>query len=79
MIFAFSLGDRVVNHFASLYGLLSMIVWGWRELAGTYDFALPREQDQVAGGRQHDTIYFFCDSGAYLMGILTVAEREVVE
>jgi hypothetical protein len=51
MIFAFSLGDSVVNHFASLCGLFSMIVGGWRgQSAGTYDFALPREQDQVAGG-----------------------------
>jgi hypothetical protein len=57
MIFAFSFGDRVVNHFASLYAEVGRIstqtcsrtVVG-HDTAKTYDFALPREQDQVATG-----------------------------
>ena len=53
MIFAFSLGDRVVNHFASLWRGLqsaqtSSSTMVGHETRNTYYFALPREQDQIA-------------------------------
>lgn len=49
MIFAFSLGERVVNHFASRCGRLTFSCCLLLSVEDTYHFALPRKQDEVAG------------------------------
>ena len=74
MIFAFSLGDKVVNHFARRWTGISWLTGGEYAWQKTYDFALPRQQNQVAAlcqqvgmsGRPRAT---------YLMGIFSREEQ----
>lgn len=54
MILAFSLGESVVNHFASRYGRTSEHARLSAEGACAYHFALPREEDEIAVSRVND-------------------------
>jgi hypothetical protein len=51
MIFAFSLGDNVVNHFANLYAHIVSLQFlaGFKLREGSYHLPLAGEQDEVAG------------------------------
>ena len=72
MILAFSLGDRVVNHFASRCVTISQaqdkLLEGELGLI-TYDFALPREQNQVARNPLSQSMSTTPSTVAYLMAM----------
>ena len=55
MIFAFSFGDSVVNHFASLCASLSYLLLREREGENTFNLPLPRQQDQIAASCQQES------------------------
>ena len=75
-IFAFSLGERVRNHFASRCEnsiLISLCkIEGWVTVGVAYHFTLPGKQDEVANNVISTSEYCTNHHESYLMGILRV-------
>jgi hypothetical protein len=74
-IFAFSFGERVVNHFASL--CIHINTWKGDNRCRTYNFALSGEEDEVS-----TKVNNFGTSGdmrAYLMAIFRVTNYRRVD
>jgi hypothetical protein len=72
MIFAFSFGERVVNHLARRLRVSALKLQN-ESYGGTDDFALPRQQDEITRSRQ--PLSYPLELAAMAMAMATPSEN----